>query len=90
MKADKKLIEKVAKAIERTSFGSRYNDWTSDHVPGWPIEITDFDRPEGKEVVKRYRAHVGESEALRRYERTQKAIAALKAAGFEVDEKSDN
>jgi len=84
VKADKKLIEKVAKAIEQTSFGSRFNDWTSDHKPGWPIEIYDVvdDDPV---VVKRYRADVGEAEALRRYERTQKANAALKAAGFQID-----
>lgn len=88
MKADKKLIERVAKAIERTSFGSRYNDWTSDHVPGWPIEITKLNRDKSDHtIVKRYREHVGESEALRLYERTQKAIAALKAEGFEVDDK---
>jgi len=85
VKADKALIEAVAVAIEQTRFGSRFNDWTSDHVPGLPIEIFKLIDDTDAVVVMRYPAHVGEAEALRQHERTQQAIAALRAAGFEID-----
>lgn len=77
-------IEAVASAIEDASrFGSRFNDWTSDHVPGLPIEIYDPDKmdTDGR-VVARYPAHIGEEQALREYVRRQRALAALAAMGI--------
>ena len=79
MKPTEKQIEAVAKAIEGVCFGSRFNDWTKDHVPGKPIEIF---TPHNTRVVARFPADVGEVEALRLYERRERAIAALKAMGF--------
>ncbi len=72
-------IERVAAAIEGVQFFSRFNDWTSDHVPGLPIEIVRIVNETDDEVVARYPAGVGEAEALRRYVRRARAIAAIEA-----------
>lgn len=73
-------IEKVAAAIESVQLFSRFNDWTSDHVPGLPIEICYWPDDEGDEiVVQRFSADVGESKALDQCVRRARAIAAIKA-----------
>ena len=80
-------IQVVARAIEGVRLFVRWNDWTSDHVPGLPIEICRWtgDYDESCEVVARYPGkhendgekhlehHVTEARAL-------SAIAALDAA----------
>lgn len=53
---DNEAIEAAARAIQGVRLFMRYNDWTRDHVPGFPIEIC---RPVGRfdeayEVVARY------------------------------------
>jgi len=72
-------IERVAAAIESVRVFSRFNDWTSGHVPGLPIEIVRVVNETADEVVARYPADVGEAEALRRYVRRARAIAAIEA-----------
>lgn len=74
-------IERVATAIDSVQIFSRFNDWTSDHVPGFPIEICRWPEDESKDelVLARFAADVGESEALRRCVRRARAVAAIKA-----------
>ena len=80
-------VEAVARAIEGVRIFARFNDWTNDHVPGYPIEICrwvgEFD--EDCEIIARYPGRrEGDSVAhLDRHVnqgRAQAAIAALDAA----------
>lgn len=75
------MVERVAEAILRVDLFSRYNDWTSDHVPGLPIEIFRYgggDEPEIV-VVERFPAEVGEDTALIKAEANARARAAILA-----------
>jgi hypothetical protein len=77
---DEELIERIAAAIDGVQLFSRFNDWTSDHVPGLPIEICYWPKDGNDEVVvERFSADVGEQEALRKCVRHERAVAALKA-----------
>jgi hypothetical protein len=74
-------IEKVAAAIEAVQLFSRFNDWTSDRVHGFPVEIcrhADGDIVDPV-VVARYPAGVSEQDALSRTVRRVRAVAAIKA-----------
>jgi hypothetical protein len=74
-------IEKVAAAIESVRLFSRFNDWTSDCVPGFPVEICRHGNDDEDEiiVVARYPKEVGETEARRLVIRRARAVAALEA-----------
>lgn len=76
-----KQIKAVASAIDSVQLFSRYNDWTSDHVPGLPIEIcragTDYE--DEVVVISRHRADVGETDALASEVSRARAIAAINA-----------
>lgn len=78
---DEDLIERVATAIARVRLFSRFNDWTSDHVPGLPVEICRHGSEDEGEVVvvSRHTRDVPENEALAREVRRARAIAAIKA-----------
>lgn len=60
------MVERVAEAIEAVDLFSRFNDWTSDHVPGLPIEICHHGEDDESEIiiVARYPAAHGEQRAL--------------------------
>lgn len=75
------MVERVADAIDSVRLFSRFNDWTSDHVPGQPIEICRHGRDDEEEIVivARYPAHYGESQALFDEVSTARARAAIEA-----------
>ncbi len=75
------MEEKVAAAIDGVALFSRFNDWTSDHVPGLPIEICRHGEGDEEEivVVQRFPAHVGEGAALTQLLRIHRARAAIEA-----------
>ena len=58
---------------------SRYNDWTSDRVPGLPIEICRYGKEGEDEIVARYAGHLDEIDVLRREVGKARARAALQA-----------
>lgn len=76
-------LERVAAAIDAASrYDARYNDWTSDHVPGLPIEVFEIIDGCDERIVARFPADLGEAETLRRFVRRQRAIAALGAMAW--------
>lgn len=77
-------ISDVAAAIDAVRLFSRYNDWTSDAVPGFPIEICRAGAGHEDEVVvvMRYAADVSESDALSECISRARAVAALRAMGI--------
>lgn len=74
----------VAAAIDAVQLFSRYNDWTSDSVPGMPVEIcrVGADNEDEIVVVMRYSADVSESDALSECVSKARAVAALRAMGI--------
>lgn len=78
------MIERVARAIAHVSVFSRFNDWTSDHVPGLPVEVCRYGADGEPEIVviTRFPATVGEAVALSGVVadlRARAAIAAMKS-----------
>lgn len=78
------LVERVAKAIDAVQLFSRFNDWTSDRVEGFSVEICRYgnDGEDSIVVLKRYPSSYAESEALYETvseERARAAIAAIRA-----------
>lgn len=74
-------IAKVAAAIDAVQLFSRYNDWSSDRVPGYPVEICrngGYGEPEVV-VIERFPGDVQESAALYLCVSRARAIAAIKA-----------
>lgn len=80
-------IEKVARAIKGVRIFARFNDWTSDHVHGYPIEICrwvgEFDQD--CEIIARYPGRtesdgVAHLERHLNEERAKAAIAAMQPA----------
>jgi hypothetical protein len=79
---DAKLVKKVAKAIDDVKLFSRFNDWTSDRVEGFPIEIFRHSRGDIVDpvVVKRFAGTEKELDMrLQEVLREARAIAAIKA-----------
>lgn len=74
-------VERVLAAIDAVELFSRYNDWTSDHVPCLPIEICRFgaDGEDEIVIVKRFPAAHGESQALADCLREAQASAIAEA-----------
>lgn len=75
------MVERVAEAIEAVDLFSRFNDWTSDRVPGLPIEICRHGEEDESEIiiVARYPATHGEQRALDEEVALARAIAAIRA-----------
>lgn len=78
---DKAKIRRVARAIDKVQLFSRFNDWATDRVEGWPIEICRYGKRGEDEivVVKRFRRDRPELEALQQTVSEQRAIAAIQA-----------
>lgn len=76
-----KLVRKVAAAIDSVQLFSRIDDWTSDAVKGYPVEVCRYGKDGEPEivVVKRFPARTDESDALRQVVSEQRAIAAIEA-----------
>lgn len=78
---DMKLVKKVAKAIDQVKLFSRFNDWSSDRVDGFPIEICRHrpGRIVDPVVVKRFAGTEGEcEERLEEVLSEARAVAAIK------------
>jgi hypothetical protein len=75
------MVERVAEAIDAVALFSRYNDWTSDRVPGLPIEICRHGTGGEAEivVVGRFPSSFGEDEALAEMVTEARARAAIEA-----------
>lgn len=75
------LVRKVAAAIDSVQLFSRIDDWSSDAVKGYPVEVCRHGKDGEPEivVVKRFPAGTDESDALRRVVSEQRAIAAIEA-----------
>lgn len=78
---DEKQIERVAAAIDAVQLFSRFNDWTSDRVPGLPVEICRHGKDGEAEVivVERFASYVSERAALFQCVSRARAIAAISA-----------
>jgi hypothetical protein len=74
-------IRRVAKAIDAVQLFTRIDDWTSDAVAGYPVEVCRYGKAGEPEivVVKRFPAGTDEAEALRGVVSEQRAIAAIEA-----------
>ena len=82
-------IKVMADAIDAVDMFYRFNDWTSDHVPGKPIEICRYIEHDEIEIVARYagqREKDGEPylEQHIKEARAKAAYSALIEAGFMV------
>lgn len=74
-------IEEVALAISNVALWSRMNDWTSDRVEGFPVEICRYgldDEPEIV-VVRRFPTGTNETEALTMVVAEERGRAAIEA-----------
>jgi hypothetical protein len=78
---DEDRIERVAAAIDAVRLFSRFNDWTSDRVPGQPVEICRYGKDDEPEVVvvSRFSEGVPEAAALALCVRRARAVAAINA-----------
>lgn len=75
------IVEHVAKAIDAVQLFSRYNNWTSDHVKGFPIEICRHGL-EGEDdvvVIKRFQRDENENDCLSKTKSEFRSRAAIKA-----------
>jgi hypothetical protein len=79
----------LAAAAAPSKLFARFNDWTGDHVPGFPVEVCTpgdgGDGPEGLAVIARFPADKDMTEALHETvaaERRRLVVAALASAGF--------
>lgn len=80
--AEALLVKKVAKAIDQVQLFSRYDDWSSDRVEGFPIEICRHRRGRVVDpvVVKRFAGAESECEdRLQEVLSEARAVAAIKA-----------
>ncbi|MCZ3377407.1 hypothetical protein [Rhizobium sp. AG207R] len=75
------MIERVGWAIANVALWSRFNDWTSDRVEGFPIEICRYGNDDEPEivVVRRFPRDIGEMEALTMTVMEERARAAIEA-----------
>lgn len=76
---DKDLIAAVASAIDAVELFSRFNDWTSDRVPGCPVEICRYTNEGDIVVVARFGGAISETEALSMVLSEERAKAAIEA-----------
>lgn len=76
------MVERVAKAIDAVQIFSRFNDWTTDRVDGFPIEICrhgNEDVGDAIIILKRFPASKGQDAALREVVSEMRARAAIEA-----------
>lgn len=85
------MVERVARAVESVEIYSRFNDWTSDRVDGFPIEIYVHDGAADIIVTHRFPGRRDECSVRRaEVERIARARAAIEAMREPTEEMEIN
>ena len=78
------IIERVAQAISEVQLWTRFNDWTSDRVPGKPIEVCRYGKEGEPEIIvlDRFPADWDEKNEFPKLISEHRARAAIEATGL--------